>query len=95
MRSARQLPLVALVAVALSAGARAQGQGTDYSKIDITAEKVAPNLYMLSGSAGLDPGHQDAAGGRIGVLAGAVVLLGGGWLISSRRRKTATADDRE
>ena len=25
---------------------------------------------MLSGSAGLDPGHQDAAGGRIGVLAG-------------------------
>jgi len=41
--------------VALSAGARAQGQGTDYSKIDITAEKVAPNLYMLSGSAGLDP----------------------------------------
>src|SRR6266478_3618756 len=70
MRSARQLPLVALVAVALSAGARAQGQGTDYSKIDITAEKVAPNLYMLSGSAGADPGHQDAAGGRIGVLAG-------------------------
>src|SRR6266403_3786834 len=70
MRSARQLPLVTLVAVALSAGARAQGQGTDYSKIDITAEKVAPNLYMLSGSAGLDPGHQDAAGGRIGILAG-------------------------
>jgi len=25
---------------------------------------------MLSGSAGADPGHQDAAGGRIGVLAG-------------------------
>src|SRR6266478_5405013 len=70
MRSARQLPLVALVAVALSAGARAQGRGTDYSKIDITAEKAAPNLYMLSGSAGLDPGHQDAAGGRIGILTG-------------------------
>src|SRR4030088_2938499 len=70
MRSARQLPLVALAAVALSAIAWAQGRGTDYSKIDITAEKIAPNLYMLSGSAGLDPGHQDAAGGRIGVLAG-------------------------
>src|SRR4029077_14131537 len=70
MKSARQFPLVALAAVALSARAWAQGQGTDYSKIDITAEKVAPNLYMLSGSAGLDPGHQDAAGGRIGVLAG-------------------------
>ncbi len=52
MRSARQLPLVALVAVALSAGARAQGQGTDYSKIDITAEKVAPNLYMRAGRPG-------------------------------------------
>ena len=48
----------------------AQGPGTDFSKIDITADKIAPNLYMLSGSAGLDPGHQDAAGGRIGVLAG-------------------------
>jgi glyoxylase-like metal-dependent hydrolase (beta-lactamase superfamily II) len=31
---------------------------------------MAPNLYMLSGSAGADPGHEDAAGGRIGVLAG-------------------------
>jgi len=70
MKSARQFPLVALAAVALSASARAQGQGTDFSKIDISAEKIAPNLYMLSGSAGLDPAHQDAAGGRIGVLAG-------------------------
>jgi len=25
---------------------------------------------MLSGSAGADPGHQDAAGGRIGILTG-------------------------
>jgi glyoxylase-like metal-dependent hydrolase (beta-lactamase superfamily II) len=70
MKSARHLPVVALAAVALSASAWAQGPGTDFSKIDITAEKIAPNLYMLSGSAGLDPGHQDAAGGRIGVLAG-------------------------
>src|ERR1700730_9485407 len=70
MKSARQFPLVALAAVALTASAWAQGQGTDFSKIDITREKIAPNLYMLSGSAGLDPGHQDAAGGRIGVLVG-------------------------
>ena len=69
MKSAAQFSLVALAAMALSASAWAQR--TDYSKIDITAEKIAPNLYMLSGSAGLDPGHQDAAGGRIGVLAGA------------------------
>jgi glyoxylase-like metal-dependent hydrolase (beta-lactamase superfamily II) len=70
MKSARQFPLAAFAAVALSACAWAQGPGTDFSKIDITTEKIAPNLYMLSGSAGLDPGHQDAAGGRIGVLAG-------------------------
>ena len=70
MKSARQFLLAALAAVALSTCAWAQGPGTDFSKIDITAEKIASNLYMLSGSAGLDPGHQDAAGGRIGVLAG-------------------------
>jgi cyclase len=68
MKSERQFPLVAFAAAALSVSAWAQGP--DYSKIDITPEKIAPNLYMLSGSAGLDPGHQDAAGGRIGVLAG-------------------------
>ncbi len=45
-------------------------QGIDYAKIEILPEKIAPNLYMLSGSAGADPGHQDAAGGRIGILAG-------------------------
>ncbi len=70
MKLARQFPVVAFAAAALSATAWAQGPGTDFSKIDIAAEKIAPNLYMLSGSAGLDPGHQDAAGGRIGVLAG-------------------------
>jgi len=59
-----------MAAAAVSLGAWAQGQGIDYSKIEILTEKIAPNLYMLSGSAGADPGHQDAAGGRIGVLAG-------------------------
>ena len=48
----------------------AWAQGIDYAKIEILTEKIAPNLYMLSGSAGADPGHEDAAGGRIGVLAG-------------------------
>ena len=57
---------LAMVAVSLSVW----GQGIDYAKIEILTEKMAPNLYMLSGSAGADPGHEDAAGGRIGVLAG-------------------------
>ena len=47
-----------------------QGQGIDYAKIEILTDKISPNLYLLSGSAGADPGHEDAAGGRIGVLAG-------------------------
>jgi cyclase len=56
--------------VAVSLSALVLGQGIDYAKIEILTEKIAPNLYLLSGSAGADPGHQDAAGGRIGVLAG-------------------------
>ena len=63
-----RLAVVATAAVFLSTQAR--GQGIDYAKIEILTEKIGPNLYMLSGSGGADPGHQDAAGGRIGVLAG-------------------------
>jgi cyclase len=62
----RLLPLAPL----LMATVAALGQGIDYAKIEIQTEKIAPNLYLLSGSAGADPGHEDAAGGRIGVLAG-------------------------
>ena len=68
MRLARQSSLVIAAAVAVSLSA--QAQGIDYAKIEILTEKIGPNLYMLSGSAGADPGHEDAAGGRIGVLAG-------------------------
>src|SRR6202158_1038365 len=68
MRLATQSSLVVAATVAVSLSAWAQG--IDYAKIEILTEKIAPNLYMLSGSAGFDPGHQDAAGGRIGVLAG-------------------------
>ena len=61
---------LALFAVAtMPTGAWAQA-GIQYDKIDIRTDKVAPNLYMLSGSEGVDPGHPDGAGGRIGVLAG-------------------------
>src|SRR5258708_5481463 len=70
MRLARQSSLVAVATVAVSLSAWAQGQGIDYAKIEILTEKIAPNLYMLAGSAGADPGHQDAAGGKIGVLPG-------------------------
>jgi cyclase len=58
------------MAFAVSFCASVWAQGLDFSKISITTDKIAPNLYLLSGSAGVDPGHEDAAGGRIGVLAG-------------------------
>jgi cyclase len=78
MKSARleqsaRLLLVALATAALSASARSQA--LDFNKIEIITDQIAPNLYMLSGSAGLDPAHEDAAGGRIGVLAGADGIL--------------------
>src|SRR5881397_3543600 len=60
--------LAALISAALATGASAQVM--DFGKVGIITEKLGPNVYMLSGSAGLDPSHEDAAGGRIGVLAG-------------------------
>jgi cyclase len=68
MKAALPSLLTAGIAFCLSGSLRAQG--IDYAKIEILTEKVGPNLYLLSGSAGADPGHEDAAGGRIGVLAG-------------------------
>lgn len=38
-------------------------------------EKLAPNLYSLHGSPGLDPAHPDAAGGRVAVLFGSDGVL--------------------
>ncbi|MBV9507811.1 MAG: MBL fold metallo-hydrolase [Acidobacteriia bacterium] len=70
MSFSRQCFIAALAGFALSWTAGAQGQGIDFTKIEILTEKLAPNLYMLSGSAGADPAHEDAAGGRIAVLAG-------------------------
>ena len=49
---------VAVAAVAFCVSVWAQG--TDYSKIEILTDKIAPNLYLLSGSAGVDPAHEDA-----------------------------------
>jgi cyclase len=66
VKSSMPSSLFVLVTICLSTW----GQGIDYAKIEILTEKIGPNLYMLSGSAGADPGHEDAAGGRIGILAG-------------------------
>jgi len=48
-----------------------QGYQTPWDKIQIfVTEKMAPNLYILHGSEGLDPAHPEASGGRIAVLFG-------------------------
>src|SRR5436190_11203199 len=68
MKKAMHCLVAAAAGAALSASLLAQG--IQYDKIEIKTEKVAPNLYMLSGSENVDPGHPDGAGGRIGILAG-------------------------
>lgn len=68
MKIAMHYLVAAAAGAALSASVLAQE--IPYDKIEIKTEKVAPNLYMLSGSKNVDPGHPDGAGGRIGILAG-------------------------
>ncbi|HLH96123.1 MAG TPA: MBL fold metallo-hydrolase [Xanthobacteraceae bacterium] len=67
--------LMSILAMAASFVTSARAQNLDYNKIEILTEQVAPDLYILSGSSGLDPAHEDAAGGRIGVLAGGDGIL--------------------
>src|SRR5712691_1897820 len=45
-------------------------QPIDWARIDFLTDNIAPNFYTLTGSAGVDPGHPDGAGGRMGVLVG-------------------------
>jgi glyoxylase-like metal-dependent hydrolase (beta-lactamase superfamily II) len=52
------------------------GYQTPWDKIEmLVTEKLAPNLYSVHGSAGLDPAHPDAAGGRVAVLFGSDGVL--------------------
>ena len=52
------------------------GYQTPWEKIEmLVTEKLALNLYSLHGSAGLDPAHPDAAGGRVAVLFGSDGVL--------------------
>jgi cyclase len=42
-----------------------------FDKITIITTQITPHFYALTGSEGLDPGHPEAAGGRVGVFVGA------------------------
>jgi glyoxylase-like metal-dependent hydrolase (beta-lactamase superfamily II) len=66
--------LIASTAAFLSA-TTAGAQGINYDKTFFTTQQLAPNFYTLTGAAGTDPGHPEAAGGRIGVLVGSDGVL--------------------
>ncbi len=58
------------VVVLLLACANIEAQGINFAKAEIVTEQLAPDFYTLTGSPAVDPGHPEAAGGRIGVLVG-------------------------
>src|SRR6195952_5598061 len=41
-----------------------------FDKIEIITTQITPHFYALTGSKGVDPGHPEGAGGRIGVFVG-------------------------
>jgi cyclase len=70
MRTIFKALTFAVAAMNITLLARAQGANIDYDKIQIISQKLTPNFYTFAGSPNLDPGHPEAAGGRIGVLVG-------------------------
>jgi cyclase len=42
----------------------------NFARTEILTQQLAPGFYALTGSPDVDPGHLEAAGGRIGVLVG-------------------------
>ncbi len=53
----------------------AHAQGIQYDKAEFITERLGTNVYVLTGSAGTDPGHLEGAGGRVGVLVGPEGIL--------------------
>jgi cyclase len=63
-----------------------EGYRTPWDKIEIMlTEKMAPNLFVLHGSQGLDPAHPDASGGRVMTLFGPDGVL----LVDTENRQVA------
>jgi glyoxylase-like metal-dependent hydrolase (beta-lactamase superfamily II) len=60
----------ALGAILLLTATLAPAQGINFPKTEILTQQLAPGFYTLTGSSGVDPGHPEGAGGRIGVLVG-------------------------
>jgi cyclase len=56
--------------VLLASATLAQAQGINFAQTQLQTQQLAPGFYTLTGSPAADPGHPEAAGGRIGVLVG-------------------------
>jgi cyclase len=61
---------VGLAILVVLLGTEARAQGIDFARTEILTQRIAPNVYALTGSPGTDSGHPEAAGGRIGALVG-------------------------
>jgi len=62
------------------------GYQTPWERIEIrVVERMAPNLFVLHGSQGLDPAHPDASGGRAMVLFGPDGIL----MVDTQNRQVA------
>jgi cyclase len=75
MRTIAKFAGLASASIFFLSEVNAGAQGIDFAKTEIMTQQLAPNFYVLTGSAGTDPGHPEAAGGRIGVLAGSEGVL--------------------
>jgi cyclase len=62
------------IVIAVIFGHEANAQGIDFAHTQILEQQLAPNVFVLSGSAAVDPGHPEAAGGKIGVLVGPLMV---------------------
>lgn len=63
-----QVAVLTLVGVALCA--EAGSQAIAYDNTEFITNKLSESVYTLTGSPGVDPGHPEGAGGRIGLLVG-------------------------
>ena len=66
----RMIALLLLSVTGWYETATAQAAAIPFNKIEITTTRLTHSFYTLTGSPHTDPGHPEAAGGRIGVLAG-------------------------
>ena len=61
---------ISIVLLLLVGNIISTAQGIPFDKIQIITNRISQHFYLLTGSPNIDPGHPEAAGGRIGVFAG-------------------------